>query len=122
MPELELLDTHAHLDSSDYSDDRAELIARTFAERIGVITVGVDLESSEAALKLAQHHKFIWAGVGIHPHEARTFNAQVEKRLRELATDPKVVAIGEIGLDYYRDLSPRSTQRDVLIKQIELAN
>ncbi|HHR86015.1 MAG TPA: TatD family deoxyribonuclease, partial [Candidatus Acetothermia bacterium] len=58
----------------------------------------------------------------VHPHEARRFNAQVEKRLRELVTDQKVVAIGEIGLDYYRDLSPRSTQRDVLIKQIELAN
>ncbi len=122
MPELALIDTHAHLDSSDYSDDRAAVIARTFAGGVGVVTVGVDLESSEAALKLAQHHRSIWAGVGVHPHEARRFNAQVEKRLRELVTDQKVVAIGEIGLDYYRDLSPRSTQRDVLIKQIELAN
>ncbi|MEA3239416.1 MAG: TatD family hydrolase [Candidatus Bipolaricaulota bacterium] len=119
---LALIDTHAHLDSSDYNEDRAVVIARTFAEKIGVITVGVDLESSEAALKLSQQHRFIWAGVGIHPHEARTFDAQVAKRLRELATDPKVVAIGEIGLDYYRDLSPRSTQRDVFAEQIELAN
>ena len=122
MSEFTLIDTHAHLDSSDYSDDRAAVIARTFTGGVGVITVGVDLESSEAALKLAQHHRSIWAGVGVHPHEARRFNAQVEKRLRELVTDQKVVAIGEIGLDYYRDLSPRSTQRDVLIKQIELAN
>ncbi len=119
---IELIDTHAHLDVSDYNEDRAVVIARTFAEKVGVITVGVDLSSSEAALKLAQHHRFIWAGVGIHPHEARTFDAQVAKQLRKLATDPKVVAIGEIGLDYYRDLSPRSTQRDVFAEQIELAN
>jgi TatD DNase family protein len=119
---IELIDTHAHLDSADYNDDRAAVIARTFAEKIGVITVGVDLSSSEAALELAQHHRFIWAGVGIHPHEARTFDAQVTKQLRKLSADPKVVAIGEIGLDYYRDLSPRSTQRDVFVKQIELAN
>ncbi len=119
---VELIDTHAHLDSSDYNEDRAAVIARTFAERIGVITVGVDLESSEAALNLAKHHRFIWAGVGIHPHEAKTFDSQVANALRELATDPKVIAIGEIGLDYYRDLSPRLTQRDVLTEQIELAN
>jgi len=119
---IELIDTHVHLDSSDYNEDRAVVIARAFADRLGVITVGVDLESSEAALKLTQHHRFIWAGVGIHPHEARTFDAQVTKQLRKLSANPKVVAIGEIGLDYYRDLSPRSTQRDVFVKQIELAN
>jgi len=98
------------------------VIARAFAERIGVITVGVNLESSKAALKLAKHHRFIWAGVGVHPHEAKTFTSRVANALRELASNPKVVAIGEIGLDYYRDLSPRSTQRDVFAEQIELAN
>ena len=122
MPELTLIDTHAHLDSTDYNEDRAAVIARTFADGIGVITVGVDLSSSEAALKLAQRHRFIWAGVGVHPHEAKTFNNEVNEALRELASDPKVVAIGEIGLDYYRDLSPRKVQRDVLAEQIELAN
>ncbi len=119
---LGLIDTHAHLDSTDYNEDRSMVIARTFSDGIGVITVGVDLESSGAALKLAQRHRFIWAGVGVHPHEAKTFNNEVSAALRKLTTDPKVVAIGEIGLDYYRDLSPRSTQRDVFIKQIELAN
>ena len=122
MPELTLIDTHAHLDSTDYNEDRAAVIARTFADGIGVITVGVDLSSSEAALKLAQRHRFIWAGVGVHPHEAKTFNNEVNEALRKLASDPKVVAIGEIGLDYYRDLSPRKVQRDVLAEQIELAN
>lgn len=122
MPDLTFIDTHAHLDSADYNDDRALVIARTFSEGIGVITVGVDHKSSEAALNLAKRHRFIWAGVGVHPHEAKTFNEQVAVQLCDLANAPKVVAIGEIGLDYYRDLSPRSTQRDVFVEQIELAN
>ena len=122
MPELELIDTHAHLDSSDYDHDRAAVIARAHAARIGVITVGVDVPSSEAAVRLAARHRSIWAGVGIHPHEAKSFSTAVAERLRDLAAAEKVVAIGEIGLDYYRDLSPRATQRKVFSEQIELAN
>ncbi len=118
----ELIDTHAHLDSSDYDHDRAVVIARAFAARIGVITVGVDLPSSEAAVQLAHRHRLIWAGVGVHPHDAKTFDEKVEQGLRELAREGKVVAVGEIGLDYYRDLSPRAVQREALIAQIELAN
>ncbi len=119
---LVLIDTHAHLDSSDYNSDRAAVIARAFAANIGVITVGVDLASSEAAVRLAARHRAIWAGVGVHPHDAKTFDEEVERGLRELAREDKVVAIGEIGLDYYRDLSPRPVQREVFIDQIELAN
>jgi len=122
MPELELIDTHAHLDSSDYDHDRAAVIARAHAARIGVITVGVDVPSSEVAVRLATRHRSIWAGVGIHPHEAKSFSTAVAERLRALAAAGKVVAIGEIGLDYYRDLSPRATQRRVFSEQIELAN
>ncbi|RLE36941.1 hydrolase TatD [Candidatus Acetothermia bacterium] len=122
MPELELIDTHAHLDSSNYDHDRAAVIARAHAARIGVITVGVDVPSSEAAVRLAARHRSIWAGVGIHPHEAKSFSTAVAERLRAFATAEKVVAIGEIGLDYYRDLSPRATQRKVFSEQIELAN
>jgi TatD DNase family protein len=122
MPELELIDTHTHLDSSDYDHDRAAVIARAHAARIGVITVGVDVPSSEAAVRLAARHRSIWAGVGIHPHEAKSFSTAVAERLRDLAAAGKVVAIGEIGLDYYRDLSPRATQRKVFSEQIELAN
>lgn len=119
---LVLIDTHAHLDSSDYNHDRAAVIARAFVENIGVITVGVDLYSSREAVRLAERHRAIWAGVGVHPHDAKTFDEEVERSLRELAQEGKVVAIGEIGLDYYRDLSPRETQREVFIEQIELAN
>ena len=122
LVKVELIDTHAHLDSADYDADRAAVIARAYAEKVGVITVGVDLSSSEAAVQLAQRHRNIWAGVGVHPHEAKTFNPDVKRRLRELAKNPEVVAIGEIGLDYYRDLSPREVQREVFIEQIELAN
>ncbi len=119
---LELIDTHAHLDSSEYNPDRAAVIARAHAEKIGIVTVGVDLPSSRAAVQLAGHHRAIWAGIGVHPHAAKTFDEEVERGLRELARTEKVVAIGEIGLDYYRDLSPRPVQREVFVAQIELAN
>lgn len=122
MSDFELIDTHAHLDSPDYDADRAAVITRAYAEKIGVITVGVDLPSSAAALALAKRYKFIWAGVGVHPHEAKTFDPDVKEQLCALAKNPEVVAIGEIGLDYYRDLSPREVQRAVLADQIKLAN
>ena len=119
---MELIDTHAHLDDRAFDDDRAAVIARCHAEGIGVITVGVDLRSSGEAARLAERHRVIWAGVGVHPHEAKTYDPEVERELRELAAAEKVVAIGEIGLDYYRDLSPRGLQRDAFAAQIELAN
>ena len=119
---MELIDTHAHLDDRAYADDRAAVIARAHSEKIGVITVGVDLRSSEEAVRLARRHRTIWAGVGVHPHEAKSYDPEVEGRLRELSSEGKVVAIGEIGLDYYRDLSPRELQRDAFAAQIELAN
>jgi len=118
---LTLIDTHAHLDASDYNDDRAAVIARAFTASIGVITVGVDLPSSEAAATLAKRHRFIWAGVGVHPHEAKTFAGKGRKGLVKLTKNEKVVAIGEIGLDYYRDLSPRKVQRHVFREQLTLA-
>ena len=116
-----LIDTHAHLDSSDYKADRATVIARAFSESIGVITIGVDLRSSEAAVSLAKRHHTIWAAVGVHPHDAKTLDQSVLSRLETLTKAPKVIAIGEIGLDYYRDLSPRAVQRRAFEAQIELA-
>lgn len=117
-----LIDTHAHLDCPEFDHDRAEVISRASAQGIGVLTVGVDLKSSQAAVKLARENKLVWAGVGVHPHEASTFTSSVEQKLIELTAEEKVVAIGEIGLDYYRDLSPRQTQRTAFTKQIILAN
>jgi len=119
---VDLIDTHAHLDDRAFAGDRAAVITRAHAEGIGVITVGVDLRSSGEAVRLASRHRTIFAGVGVHPHEAKTYEPAVEERLRKLAAGGKVVAIGEIGLDYYRDLSPRKLQRDAFAAQIELAN
>ncbi len=82
-----LIDTHAHLDSSDYKADRAAVIARAFSESIGVITIGVDLRSSEAAVSLAKRHRTIWAAVGVHPHDAKTLDQSVLSRLEALAKE-----------------------------------
>ena len=116
-----LIDTHAHLDSRDYDADRAAVIARAFALSIGVITIGVDLDSSGEALRLAERHRYVWAAAGIHPHEARSASDSVLSSLSGLAEKPGVVAIGEIGLDYYRDLSPRRQQRAAFVEQLVIA-
>jgi len=118
---ITLIDTHAHLDSPDYQEDRAAVIARAFSESIGVITIGINLQSSEEAAALAKRHRLIWAAVGVHPHNATTIDESGIARLEELAQEKKVVAVGEIGLDYYRDLSPRKVQRHVFSLQLDLA-
>ena len=116
-----LIDTHAHLDASDYRDDRAAVIARAFSSSIGVITVGVDRHSSETACYLARRHHLVWAAIGVHPHDAKTLDQTLLSDLGKLAQNKQVVAIGEIGLDYYRDLSPRNVQRRAFREQIALA-
>jgi TatD DNase family protein len=118
--QLVLIDTHAHLDASDYAQDRAAVIARAYGERIGVISVGADLSSSRQALGLAARHRALWPAVGVHPHDAKTLDPQALKALERLAGDG-AVAIGEIGLDYYRDLSPHSAQRQAFADQLDLA-
>jgi TatD DNase family protein len=83
---------------------------------------GIDLDSSRAALQLADHYPEIFAAVGIHPNEAISWNQHTISHLKELASHPKVVAIGEIGLDYYRDRAPRDLQRRILSAQLTLAS
>ncbi len=117
-----LIDTHCHLQDPDLLPDIEGVLRR--AQEAGVekmVCVGYDLPSSRAAVQLAQRYKPVYAAIGIHPHDAKTYSPAVEKELRQLAANPKVVAIGEIGLDYYRDLSPRDLQKDVFIQQIHLA-
>lgn len=119
---FELIDTHAHLDHEWFDQDRADVVRRAQEEGVGVIiTIGADLPSSEAAVRLAETYPGVYAAVGIHPHDAKTANEAAYARLKELAAHPKVVAIGEIGLDYYYDYSPRDVQRDVFIRQLALA-
>jgi TatD DNase family protein len=118
---MRLIDTHAHLDDRAFDRDRPALIARLHADGVGAVTVGASLESSREAVRLAERHRSIWATVGVHPHGAKYVSPGVLRELEELAKSPRVVAIGEIGLDYYRDLSPRDIQRTVFAEQLELA-
>jgi TatD DNase family protein len=117
-----MIDTHAHLDFPDYNADREDVIARAWSAGIKrIVNVGCDLKSSAASVELAGSHDKIFAAVGIHPHDARQFDDGAAQRLRELANDHKVVAIGEVGLDFYRDRSPRDQQREAFVRQIALA-
>lgn len=118
-----LIDTHAHVQVHQFNADRESVIAAAFAAGIGRILVpGIELESSRAAVALASAHPGrIFAAVGTHPHDASTLTAETLAEQRQLAHSPGVVAIGEIGLDYYRDLSPREVQRAALVQQFALA-
>ena len=118
---MRLIDSHAHLDDRAYAKDRAAIIARAFADGIGIVTIGTNLESSREAVRLAGRHRTVWATVGVHPHDAKEVDDGVLDALERLAARDGVVAIGEIGLDYYRDLSPRSVQRQVFEAQLDLA-
>lgn len=124
---MRLIDSHAHLDFPQFDADREAVIERAQeAGLVAILNVGTDLASSHAAVALAEKHDFIYAAVGVHPHGAKTVTSAVLDELRALARHPKVVAIGEIGLDYYneaglRDLPPRPVQRRVFADQLALA-
>lgn len=118
-----MIDSHAHLNDSAFAQDVAEVVAR--AQEAGVhsiINVGYDFESAKRAVELAEEYPGLWAVVGIHPHDAKTWTEQIDEWLREMALHQKVLAIGEIGLDYYYDHSPRDEQRQVFRKQMALAH
>jgi TatD DNase family protein len=118
-----LIDTHAHLQVHQFDGDREPVIlAAREASVDRVVVPGVDLESSRRAVELAASHAGeVFAAVGVHPHDATTLSGDVLASLRELAAAPGVVAIGEIGLDFYRHLSPVEAQREALIPQLALA-
>ncbi|WP_027717136.1 TatD family hydrolase [Desulfovirgula thermocuniculi] len=117
-----LIDSHAHLNDRRFEADREEVLARAReAGLAAVVNVGFDLPSSAACLELAGAHPFLYAAVGVHPHDAGEVPPDYLERLRELARKPKVVALGEMGLDYYRNLSPRAVQEKVFREQLALA-
>lgn len=117
-----LIDTHCHLDFPLFDPDRDAVIQRANAAGVTcLINIGSTLESSLASSELAQQYAQIYASVGVHPHDADGFDAQAENKLSELAQKNKVVAIGETGLDYYRNLSSPDNQKQAFMKQIELA-
>ena len=117
-----MIDTHVHFNSPDLAADLPGTIAR--AEAAGVtrfVVIGFDIASSGRAVQLAAGDNRIFAVVGVHPHDAKQWNDAAADALREWAAHPRVVAIGEIGLDYYRDLSPRDAQETAFRAQIALA-
>ncbi len=116
---MEIFETHAHLNLSHYDKDREQIIQECFNSDIKyIINVGFDQESSEAGIKLSEKYKEIYASVGYHPHDSDSVSIDV---VRKLAKHRKVVAIGEIGLDYYRNLQPKNVQKKAFAEQIELA-
>lgn len=109
-----LIDTHAHLEMREFNDDRDDVIKRAHEAGVDyIITIGTTMESSRDAVRLAEQNDSIYASVGIHPHEAKDALHPSYEILRRLAGHPKVVAFGEVGLDYYYDHSPRSVQQRV---------
>lgn len=117
-----MIDSHCHLDFPHFDEDRDEVLARAIEVGVAaIINPGTDLESSRRAVALSERYNNVYAAVGIHPHDASTLDHHTLSELRQLASHPKVVAIGEVGLDYYRDLSPRAQQRDAFKTQLSLA-
>ena len=121
---MNLIDSHCHLDGEPFDADRDAVIERARAAGVGrmlAIGTGDGPPDLEAGIRLADKYPFIYATVGVHPHEAAKATPEIMARLRALAAHAKVVAIGEIGLDYHYDFSPRDVQRSVFIEQLQLA-
>lgn len=114
-------ESHAHYDDARYNEDRDEVLPKMHKEGIDyVVNVGADMASSLASIKLSQKYDFVYASVGVHPHEAKEMQDKDFETLKEYCKNEKVVAIGEIGLDFYYDHSPRDIQRQIFTKQLNL--
>ena len=119
---MRLTDTHCHLNLNHYQDDFDAVLNRAWDQGVDRILIpGTNLETSRRAVELAELHSNLYAAVGVHPNEANTWDDQTLSQLERLTTHPKVVAIGEIGLDYYRQYAPHDLQKKILEKQLNLA-
>jgi len=117
-----LFDSHAHLDDEKFDLDRHEVIQRALENGITtILNVGASMDSSARSMALAKEYECIYAAVGIHPHEAQNVEERDYDQLAIWSQETKVVAIGEIGLDYYYDFAPRDVQRAVFIRQLDVA-
>ena len=116
------IDSHAHIQLSQFDSDRDVVLKRAQEAGISaILVIGFDMETSLGAVELAEKHSQIYATVGMHPHEAKDLTPDILKTFRELAAHPKVIALGEMGLDYYRNLSPCPLQKAAFEKQLDLA-
>ncbi len=122
LAQISITDSHCHLDFEVFNKDRLDVINRARENGIDrILNPGIDIETSKAAIKWAEAIPEVYAAVGIHPNDAMSWNETTLEELRSLARSPKVVAIGEIGLDYYRNRAPRDLQRHILSLQLDLA-
>lgn len=122
MDYTSIFDSHAHFDDEKFNEDRDEILSSLPSKGIsGVINCGTNLQTSEFSIELSEKFGFVYAAVGFHPHEVTEFDDASLLEVKRLAQNEKVVAIGEIGLDYYYDFSPREKQIEAFEKQLELA-
>ena len=121
--EIKIIDTHAHLDMPEFDLDRLDVLQRAAKSGVKtIVTIGIDVNSSRKAIDLAQQHSNIFASIGIHPQESLNVTAEDIAQLEYLSRQPRVVALGEMGLDFHRNPVPRDTQLQVFNQQLELAN
>jgi TatD DNase family protein len=119
---ISFVDAHCHLNFDDFDPDRDQVVRRAWESGIRwIINPGIDIETSKTALKCSYDYPQVFAAVGVHPNTSLSWTQSSLSELKRLAGEEKVVAIGEIGLDYYRDYAPRELQRSIFIKQLELA-
>ena len=120
---MELLDSHAHYNDEKFDNDREEVLNKIYNSGVStIINAGYSLESSKKAIQIANEHEFIYATVGVSPNDIENLNYDYLRMLEEMAKEKKVVAIGEIGLDYYWNKDNKEEQQKVFIEQIKLAN
>lgn len=122
---MKVIDSHAHLEFEQFNDDREEMLARARAAGVKTILAigsGTGPHLLDAAIPFAEQHDWIFATVGIHPHEAQLATEEHYTQLEKLARNPRVIAWGEMGLDYFYDHSPRDVQQQVFRRQLELAH
>lgn len=120
---MTIIDSHCHLDIAAFDDDRAEVLQRAIAAGVDrLINPGIDLASSQRAHHLAKAHPQVYCAVGFHPYDAPDLDTAALNTLQDLAHHPKTVAIGEIGLDYYRAIAPKDEQHRAFERQLALAD
>lgn len=119
---MEVTDTHCHLNFDSFDNDRNEVLMRARGANVfRILNPGINLESCKSAIKLSEDYPEVYAAVGIHPNEAGGYSKKILAELRSMAQHPKVIAIGEIGLDYYRNKTPIHWQKKLFRMQLDLA-
>lgn len=118
-----LIDTHGHIQLDTYDENRDEIVQRATEAGVEyIVCPGIDPDSNERAVQVAEKYENVFAAVGIHPHDAEDLPEDWLKQIEDLASYPKVVALGEMGLDYFKDYTPRDVQKRAFIQQLEMAS